>query len=437
MSLAARSAPTVPCSQCARQPKDDLTGLLPRGVFMVALAEALRRPGPGAWLLMLDLDRFKAVNDSFGHPVGDALLQAAAARIVRAVRAGDLVGRLGGDEFALLLASPIDARAARRLGARLIEQVSRPYLLEGRIAHIGASVGAALAGPVGQSAEALLASADLALYAAKAAGRGCARIFGPAMQAATEVELALRIDLQAALARGEFDLLYQPLLGVAQNRIEGFEALLRWAHPTQGLITPSRFIPMAEQLGLMPRIGEWALRNGCAEAARWPAGQRLAVNVTASQFRDGRFPALVGQVLAQTGLEPARLELELSETALMLAAGTGLLDQMQALRALGVGLALDDFGTGQASLAQLLELPVQRLKIDPSFAGEAVMLRAVLGLSGALGFKTTAHGVATPAQLALLREQGCTSAQGELISRPLPVQQLWTASPPPPRRIAA
>ncbi|MBC7431029.1 MAG: EAL domain-containing protein [Rubritepida sp.] len=436
MSLAARSDPTAsPCTVCNGQPRDDLTGLLPRGAFMAAMAEALRRPGAGICLLLLDLDRFKAVNDSLGHPVGDALLRAAAARIGRAVRAGDVVGRLGGDEFAVLLAAPVDGRAARRLGARLVKQLSRPYLMGGQVAHIGVSIGAALVGPIGQDADGLLAQADLALYAAKAAGRGCAKLFGPAMRATTDAVLALRLDLREALERQEFTLFYQPLLNIAQNRIEGFEGLLRWHHPVRGLVAPRRFIPMAEQLGLMPAIGAWALRAGCAEAVRWPEGQRLALNVSASQFHDGRFPALVAQVLAETGLAPARLELELPEAALVLAGETALLRQMRALRGLGVGLALDDFGTGHASLTQLRGMPVQRLKIDPSLAGDTAMLRAVLGISGVMGFVTTAEGVETPAHLALLREHGCTEAQGRLISQPLPVAQLWTVSPPRVPRI--
>lgn len=431
MSLAARSDRTAnPCTVCNGQPKDDLTGLLPRGAFMAAMAEALRRPGAGICLLLVDLDRFKAVNDSLGHPVGDALLRAAAARIGRAVRAGDVVGRLGGDEFAVLLAAPVDGQTARRLGARLVKQLSRPYLVGGLVAQIGASIGTALVGPMGQDADALLAQADLALYAAKAAGRGCAKLFGPAMRASTEAVLALRLDLRQALERQEFSLFYQPLLNIAQNRIEGFEGLLRWHHPVRGLVAPRRFIPLAEQLGLMPAIGAWALRAGCAEATRWPEGQRLALNVSASQFHDGRFPALVAQVLAQTGLAPARLELELPEAALVLAGETALLRQMRALRGLGIGLALDDFGTGHASLTQLRGMPVQRLKIDPSLAGDTAMLRAVLGISGVLGFATTAEGVETPAHLALLREHGCTEAQGQLISQPLPVAQLWTVSPP-------
>lgn len=431
MSLAARSDRTAnPCTVCNGQPKDDLTGLLPRGAFMAAMAEALRRPAAGICLLLVDLDRFKAVNDSLGHPVGDALLRAAAARIGRAVRAGDVVGRLGGDEFAVLLAAPVDGQTARRLGARLVKQLSRPYLVGGLVAQIGASIGTALVGPMGQDADALLAQADLALYAAKAAGRGCAKLFGPAMRASTEAVLALRLDLRQALERQEFSLFYQPLLNIAQNRIEGFEGLLRWHHPVRGLVAPRRFIPLAEQLGLMPAIGAWALRAGCAEATRWPEGQRLALNVSASQFHDGRFPALVAQVLAQTGLAPARLELELPEAALVLAGETALLRQMRALRGLGIGLALDDFGTGHASLTQLRGMPVQRLKIDPSLAGDTAMLRAVLGISGVLGFATTAEGVETPAHLALLREHGCTEAQGQLISQPLPVAQLWTVSPP-------
>jgi len=444
MSVAARSDPACPGMTCrcgARQPRDELTDLLPRGAFLAVLEEALRRPGPGACLMLLDLDRFKAVNDSLGHPAGDAVLRAAASRIRQAVRSGDVVGRLGGDEFAVLLAAPMDGRAARRLGARLVEQLGRPYPLRGQVAHIGASVGAALAGPVGQGAEAgaeaLMAQADLALYAAKAAGRGCTRVFGPAMRAATDALLALRRDLAEALPRGQFSLFYQPLLNIAQHRIEGFEGLLRWTHPTQGLVPAGRFMPLAGQLGLMPAIGEWALRAGCAEAARWPDQQRLSLNVSPCQFRDGGFPALVGRVLAQTGLAPGRLELGLPETALLLAGETGLVRQMQALRGLGVALALDDFGTGHASLAQLRGLPVQRLKIDPSLAGDAAMLRAVLGLSCVLGFETTAEGVETPAQLALLRQHGCTAAQGQLISRPLPVAQLWTVSPPPIRAAMA
>lgn len=441
MSLTARNArpprAALTCRCGGWQPKDDLTGLLPRGAFMAELEDALRRTGPGACLMMLDLDRFKAVNDSFGHPVGDALLRAVAARITHAVRAGDVVGRLGGDEFAVLLAPPVEGRSARRLGARLIEQLSRPYLVQGQVVHIGASIGAALAGAVGQDAQALLGQADLALYAAKSAGRGCVKLFGPAMRAATEATLALRIDLREALACQQFSLFYQPLLNLPENRIEGFEGVLRWNHPTQGLIPASRFLPMAEQQGLMPAIGEWALREGCTEAVRWPAGQRLALNVSASQFRDGTMPELVAAVLRDTGLPPTRLELELPEPALMLAGETGLLRQMKALRDMGVRLALDDFGTGHASLAQLRGLPVQRLKLDPSFASDPAMLRAVLGIGDVLGFETTAEGVETVAQLALLRQHGCAAAQGQLISRPLPVAQLWTVSPPPVARVAA
>ena len=431
MSLTARTGRAASrCARCAWEPKDDLTGLLPRGAFMAAMEAALRQTGPGFCLLMLDLDRFKAVNDQLGHAAGDALLRHVAARLTRAVRGGDVVGRLGGDEFALLLAAPMDGRSARRMGQRLVEHLSKPYLVEGHVAHVGASVGAVLAGPMGQAADALLAQADMALYAAKAAGRGCVRLYGPAMQAATQAVMSLRADLKPALTRGEFALSYQPLLNIPLNRIDGFEGLLRWNHPTQGQIAPVRFLPLAEQLGIMPEIGAWALRAGCAEAARWPAGQRLALNVSTSQFRDGRFPALVAQVLKETGLEPVRLELELPERALMLAAETGLVRQMEALRALGVGLALDDFGTGHASLTQLRDLPVQRLKIDGSFAGDAHMLRAVLSLGNVLGFETTAEGVETQAQLESLRAHGCDAAQGHLISRPLPEAELWSVAPP-------
>lgn len=428
MHAAARSQRAeMRCSGCTSQPTDDLTGLLPRGAFM----QALSLSGPGVCLLMLDLDRFKAVNDQLGHAAGDALLRHAAARLAGAVRAGDLVARLGGDEFALLLAAPIDARAARRLARRLVDLLSQPYAIDGRLAHVGASVGAALAGEEGQAADALLAQADMALYAAKAAGRGCARLFGQAMRAATDAALALRVDLMQALPRGELALYYQPLLNVAENRIEGFEALPRWNHPTQGLVAPVRFLPLAEQLGLMPAIGEWALRQGCAEAMQWRDGQRLSLGVSAGQFRNGRFPAMVAQVLAEIGLDPARLELDVPERALAQATETGLLRQMEALRSLGVSLALDEFGTGHSSLAQLSGLPVQRLKIAHSFAGDRNMLRAVLGLGGALGLQTMAEGVENAAQLALVREQGCTGAQGLWISRPLPHGQLWSVSAPP------
>ncbi|WP_338666115.1 EAL domain-containing protein [Pararoseomonas sp. SCSIO 73927] len=405
---------------------DALTELADRREFRARLEEVLafaelthgKQSDRCTAVMLLDLDRFKAVNDSLGHPAGDELLRKVAVRLRSALREQDLPARLGGDEFAVLLDNPVTRDTAASIAARLVDLISRPYMIDGSIANIGASIGIALAEPSSTLDDALR-RADLALYKSKADGRGRFTFFEPSLQTAAEARQALEFDLRAALALGQFELFYQPKLDLRTDQLSGFEALIRWRHPQRGLVPPDSFIPMSEELGLITRIGEWVIREACAEAARWPDSLTVAVNVAPSQFSTGSLLPTVQAALAGSGLSGSRLELEITETAL-LRNGPDVMKQLQAIKALGVQIALDDFGTGYSSLTQLRSFPFDRVKIDRSFADDVQIVRAVTALGASLGMCVTAEGVETAEQMLRLRGDGCTEAQGYHLSRPVP-----------------
>ena len=406
-------------------PLDPLTGLETRQGFTEHLAGAMVR---GAALVMLDLDRFKLVNDSLGHPAGDALLRLVGQRIASAMRAEDAAFRLGGDEFAVVLR---DGAGAHAFAERLIHLLSRPYLVHGAVATVGASAGIARTPDDGEDAEALVHCADMALYAAKADGRGVVRPFRPEMARRAAARHALEQDLRAAVARGQLVLFYQPQANLATRSLVGFEALLRWRHPERGLVPPAEFIPLAEETRLIMQIGEWALRTACQDAQGWPEQLPVAVNVSPVQLAEpGRLCRAVESALSASRLDPARLELEITESALV-RDPDGALETLRALRGMGVSIAMDDFGTGYSSLSQLRSFPFDKLKIDRSFvrdlggSAEAVaVVRAIAALGTSLGMRTTAEGVETGEQAERVLAEGCTDMQGYLLSRPLPAEDV-------------
>ncbi|MFC7663388.1 putative bifunctional diguanylate cyclase/phosphodiesterase [Methylorubrum suomiense] len=401
---------------------------------MSAAVAAAEEAGAPLAVLMLDLDRFKAVNDTLGHPVGDALLRKVAERLRNAARRDDVIARLGGDEFAILQVGQVGADqplAAEALANRLVDLVGRTYVLDGQMLNVGVSVGIALFPDDGRLPDDLLKHADLALYRAKADGRGTYRFFEPAMNAAVQARRSLEIDLRRALALKQFTLVFQPQIRLETGEVSGFEALLRWHHPERGLISPATFIPLAEEIGVIVGIGEWALRTACREAARWAQPASIAVNLSPIQFRGGKLVETVTLVLAQTGLDPARLELEITEGAL-LDDTDGVLTVLNGLRHLGVRISMDDFGTGYSSLSYLQKFPFDKIKIDQSFvrgmAGSAecgAIVRAIARLGASLGMRTTAEGVETADQLDAIRAEGCTEVQGYLTGRPMPASEAF------------
>ncbi|KQT60812.1 diguanylate cyclase [Methylobacterium sp. Leaf456] len=414
---------------------EPLTGLCNRAELHERLGAELaaaERVGAPLAVLLLDLDRFKAVNDTLGHPVGDALLRKVAERLRNAARREDVIARLGGDEFALVQvgrAGADQSRAAEALAARLVDLVGRTYVLDGQMLNVGASVGIALYPADGRGADDLLKHADLALYRAKADGRATYRFFEPAMNAAVQARRSLEIDLRRALALKQFTLAFQPQISLETGAVSGFEALLRWHHPERGPISPATFIPLAEEIGIIVGIGEWALRTACREAASWAQPVSIAVNLSPIQFRGGKLVETVMLVLAQTGLDPARLELEITEGAL-LDDTDGVLTVLNGLRGLGVRISMDDFGTGYSSLSYLQKFPFDKIKIDQSFvrgmAGSAecgAIVRAIARLGASLGMRITAEGVETADQLDAIRAEGCTEVQGYLTGRPMPADQ--------------
>jgi diguanylate cyclase (GGDEF)-like protein len=406
---------------------DALTNLPNRVLFHETLEHALAyvRRGQVLAIHCLGLDKFKAVNDTLGHPVGDNLLQAVAERLRNGLRETDTVARLGGDEFAIVqtaIASPIDAID---LADRLMGIIGAPFEIAGHQIVVGASIGIALAPPDGIGADQLLKSADLALYRAKLEGRGVYRLFRADMDAAMQARRVLELDLRHALQAGEFELFFQPQIDLSTRRIAGFEALLRWRHPTKGLVPPDRFIPLAEETGMIVPIGEWVLRQACSAATAWPDDLRVAVNLSAVQFKSQNLVSAVVGSLSDSGLHPNRLELEITETV-MLQDTDITLATLHQLRAKGVQIAMDDFGTGYSSLSYLTRFPFDRIKIDQSFVRELstrtdciTIVRAVTTLGHDLGIAITAEGVETEQQLAALERAGCTEVQGYLFSPPV------------------
>lgn len=411
---------------------DALTDLPNRIEFEARIQAALLRTQEGeqAAVLFLDLDRFKQVNDTLGHPIGDALLKIVAGRLRRVVREHDTVARLGGDEFAVVQLGAVQPEGATNLAQRLIDAISAPYEIEGHQIVIGTSVGIAIAPTDGDAVAALLKSADVALYRAKADGRARYRFFEPGMDAAMQARRVLELDLRSALVNGEFELHYQPVVNIATGQVTGFEALLRWHHPARGLVSPADFIPVAEEIGLIVPIGDWVLRQACGDAASWPDDITVAVNLSPVQFKNARLSETVMLALASSGLPPRRLELEITEGVLLVQHEITLAVLHQ-LRSLGVRIAMDDFGTGYSSLSYLRSFPFDKIKIDRSFIqnmaqdeSSSAIVRAVVGLSGRLGMVTTAEGVETAEQLDGVRAEGCTEVQGFYFSRAKPAREV-------------
>jgi diguanylate cyclase (GGDEF)-like protein/PAS domain S-box-containing protein len=405
---------------------DALTNLANRTLFRNEMDEALarvRRRGSLA-VLCLDLDHFKSVNDTLGHPVGDALLRAVTERLRACVRDGDTIARLGGDEFAILQIGLEKPEEASGLARRLIDTMGEPYDLGGHQVVIGTSIGIAVAPNDGEDPDQLLKNADMALYRAKNDGRGTYRFFEPEMDARLQARRALELDLRKALAQGEFELFYQPLVDLRSNEVSGCEALLRWHHPERGLVEPAEFIPLAEEIGLIVPLGEWVLRQACAEAVQWPNDVKVAVNLSPVQFKNRNLVQAVVRALAASGLSARRLELEITETVLLLE-NEATLATLHQLRELGVRISMDDFGTGYSSLSYLRSFPFDKIKIDRSFVRDlaekqdsVAIIRAVAGLGSSLGITTTAEGVETIEQLNKVRAEGCTEVQGYFFSPP-------------------
>jgi len=421
---------------------DSLTGRPNRAHLLAHLGQALiqaERTGRPCAVLFLDLDRFKHVNDSLGHAAGDALLVAVAARLADALRAGDTLARLGGDEFVALLTNLADDREAPRSAARLHAALERPFTVVGHDIVATTSVGLVVATGVADPPEDLLRFADVALYRAKAAGRSRTATYAPAMGSGAMGHLALEHDLRGALAREELVLYYQPKVDLVTGRIAAFEALVRWQHPTRGLVPPGDFIPLAEETGLIVPLGRWTLRAACQQAVTWATGHpdipapRVAVNLSAREFHDPALVARVAATLGATTLPPERLILEVTESAALEQVEEAIAT-MRALRALGVRLALDDFGTGHASLAYLQRLPLDTLKLDRSFFTDTPQNRAIVGavatLAHGLALEVIAEGLETAVQVTWARAAGCDYGQGYFFARPLPtaaITALWDA----------
>ena len=412
---------------------DTLTGLPNRlqinETLVRAMAESDKWGGRCAFM-MIDLDRFKAVNDTLGHPIGDRLLSRVSERLGRLMNDGTLCGRLGGDEFAVVVRDARDSAATEQLAQRIIETLSRPYEVDQHTLHVGASVGLAVGPRDGRTAEMLIRSADLALYRAKDAGRGVYCAYEPQLHAQAEERRVLEMALRSAIENNEMYLAYQPVVDAETGSLKGFEALLRWDSPQFGAVSPAKFIPLAEEARLIAPIGEWVLRTACAEAAQWQSDARIAVNVSPDQLGNPHFVTTVASSLANSGLPAERLELEVTESVFM-HEGLGATKVLDRVLALGVRLSLDDFGTGYSSLGYLSRTKFSSIKIDRSFVQDAsknvreaiAIIRAVVALAKSLGMATTAEGVETEAEHRMVQELGCTKVQGFYFGRPLPVEE--------------
>jgi len=431
--------------------QDGLTGLANRALFRDRVQQALTRltrtgpslagDDPRVAVLFLDLDGFKAVNDAMGHHAGDRVLQGVAARLLNATRGIDTVARFGGDEFAVLVENARGLADVNIVAERILTALRSPIVVGGgtsgaarREARVGASIGIALA-DLGVNADALLAQADAAMYQAKSEGKGRHVVFHPALVAAAAELLALESDLSLAMANGEFTLAYQPIVAVGSGMVESVEALLRWHHPTRGLVPPAKFIPLAETSGLIVALGRWVLDEACRAAAAWPRGPTgarigITVNVSGRQLDDPSLPTYVAEALAASGLPGSQLTLEITESVLMRDT-EATLTTLRALKELGVRLAIDDFGTGYSSLRYLQQFPVDVLKIDKSFVDgvarggrDAALGRTIVALAETLGLRTVAEGIEDSAQRERLRVMGCDMGQGYLFARPLDAEAL-------------
>ncbi|MGN6058493.1 MAG: EAL domain-containing protein [Sphingomicrobium sp.] len=421
----------VELDRLARQ--DALTGLANRQALRRALDDALVsavRRKHRCSMFLLDLDRFKAVNDTLGHPAGDTLLRLVALRLRDVIGEAGQVGRLGGDEFEVVLPTTSSKDELSKLAQGIIDSLSRPYTINGTAVSIGASVGIVTSDYDDRTSDDLMRDADLALYAAKAAGKGCYRFFAPEMHEAARERQLMESDLRVALEKGQLSVVFQPSVNASSEAVTGFEALVRWEHPEQGPVSPVHFIPLAEEIGLIDEIGEWVLRTACAEAAKWPQNISVAVNLSPVQFKSHALPAMVRSVLSDTELPANRLELEITE-GVFLSNDEHVHEMIGSLKAIGLKLALDDFGTGYSSLSYLQRVPFDKIKIDRSFVNgasdptsrNAALIRAMVGLASDLKMQTTAEGVETQDELQLVRDLGCSLVQGYYFGKPMPAEE--------------
>ncbi len=404
---------------------DSLTRLANRMLFSEVLHQCCDNAGiAGFALLCLDLDKFKIINDTLGHATGDAVLVAVAERLRGSIREFDIAARLGGDEFAVILVTS-EREEALAVAGRIVERIMRPFQFDGQLMQIGISIGLTMAPQDGGTPAQLMKNADLALYRAKSDGRGIIRVYDPEMDEAMQARRALQAALRQALARGELSVSFQPIVDLANNRITGAEALVRWQHPKYGNVPPAQFIPLAEEGGMMEEIGEFVLRNACAEAAAWPAEITLAVNLSPLQSRDAQIVSTITGIMDASGLPPSRLELEVVEST-MLESGSPTEEALWQLHRHGVRIALDDFGTGYSALSYLRRFPFGKLKIDSSFIrdlgyekADSSIILAIIGLAERMNMLVTAEGVETREQAEILRSYGCAQAQGFLFYRPM------------------
>jgi diguanylate cyclase (GGDEF)-like protein len=418
----------------AKARTNTLTKLGNRLMFQEQLSALVTNPeraGEGAAILAIDLNRFKAINEALGRNIGDGLLGHVADRIRSVLRHGDIVARLGADKFTIIQRDQPQPQSSASLASRLVDLIGRPYVVEGQSIDVAASAGIVVFARGATDGEQLLKSADLALHRAKSDGRGTYRFFEKAMDEKMQSRRNLEIDLRRALTLREFALVYQPQFDLRLNRVTGFEALLRWQSAIRGTVSPLEFIPVAEDIGIIVSIGEWVIRTACQEAATWASEHNISVNVSASQFKNPNLVGTVVSALAESGLEPRRLELEITESVMLDGEGPALI-MLQNLRKIGVRIAVDDFGIGYSSLGCLRSFPFDRIKIDQSFirgtssteAVDRAIVRAVATLGRSLGIATVAEGVETEEQMARIVSDGCTDVQGYLISRPMPPEQI-------------
>lgn len=410
---------------------DHLTGLGNRLRYQQALAEWSPGGSDASALavLMIDLDRFKNVNDTLGHGAGDELLKIVASRLRAASREEDVLIRVGGDEFAILHTTGFQPDGAESVANRVVDLMSRPFLVQGHQVNIGASVGISVLNVTTRDRDDLLKHADLALYDAKASGKGTHRLFSNALADAAEFRRSIEIDLRRAVGLKEMELVYQPQLDIGGKKIIGFEALIRWNHPTRGVVPPLDFIPLAEEIGEIHTIGDWVLRTACAEARNWPGDLTIAINVSALQFEKETFVERISNALKVNELAPSRLELEITESVLM-SQSKEVRSRLWEIKDMGISVAMDDFGTGYSSLSYLNSFPFSKIKIDQSFVrGEQTsktkaLVSAILSLGKALDMTTIAEGVETSAQLDELASQGCMEGQGYFIGKPMPADTI-------------